>query len=295
MRLFFDDFGFDLVKESMDGNTLYFGGSGIDPYSYVAVKTDEPQYLGGVYCVASHGDLETALRIIPDAKGPFQLEGPGGGEMVSCADPDGLPFHLVYGTEEREGREPGKPLAKNEPISKPRKGEFLRFTHSPARVHKLGHFGTLVSNFRRTYDFFTTHFNLVASDILTIDEGKTPVAAFCHIDLGKTYVDHHTFFFSENSKRTGVHHCSFEVQDVDTQMLGHRWLEKKGYQSVWGVGRHILGSQIFDYWYEPEGKFMIEHYADGDLVNDEHVQGLLPASDEALAVWGPAVPDGFLD
>jgi hypothetical protein len=35
------------------------------------------------------------------------------------------------------------------------------------------------------------------------------------------------------------------------------WLAKKKYKSVWGVGRHILGSQIFDYWWDPTG-FMIE-------------------------------------
>lgn len=36
-----------------------------------------------------------------------------------------------------------------------------------------------------------------------------------------------------------------------------RWLAKKGYKSVWAVGRHILGSQIFDYWWGPTG-FMVD-------------------------------------
>ena len=36
-----------------------------------------------------------------------------------------------------------------------------------------------------------------------------------------------------------------------------RWLERKGYKIVWGVGRHLLGSQIFDYWWDTSG-FMIE-------------------------------------
>ncbi|KAH7201334.1 putative oxidoreductase [Fusarium oxysporum] len=34
----------------------------------------------------------------------------------------------------------------------------------------------------------------------------------------------------------------------------------------WGVGRHILGPQIFDYCRDPS-EFIIEHYTDGDLVN----------------------------
>jgi hypothetical protein len=45
-----------------------------------------------------------------------------------------------------------------------------------------------------------------------------------------------------------VHHSSFEVHDMDTQLLGHDWLEEQGWKNCWGVGRHFLGSQIFDYW-----------------------------------------------
>lgn len=93
-----------------------------------------------------------------------------------------------------------------------------------------------------------------------------------------------------------------------------QWLEHKGYELSWGVGRHILGSQVFDYWYMPgpAGKIrQIEHYSDGDLVNCHNETGYLPAADEALAskalphtfrqsltllvVWGPAVPAGFMD
>jgi hypothetical protein len=72
------------------------------------------------------------------------------------------------------------------------------------------------------------------------------VAVFAHIDRGETPVDHHTFFMSSNAT-AHVHHCSFEVHDYDTQHLGHQWLAGKGYKSVWGIGRHILGSQLFDY------------------------------------------------
>ena len=47
-----------------------------------------------------------------------------------------------------------------------------------------------------------------------------------------------------------------------------------------------FAKQIFDYWWDTTG-FMIEHYADGDLVNEETPVGYLTAADEALAVWGP--------
>ena len=62
----------------------------------------------------------------------------------------------------------------------------------------------------------------------------------------------------------------------------------KGYDPAWGVGRHILGSQVFDYWFTPDD-FLVEHYSDGDLVNCHTETGYLEASNEALAIWGPAV------
>ena len=39
---------------------------------------------------------------------------------------------------------------------------------------------------------------------------------------------------------------------------------------------------------------MVEHYADGDLVNEESHVGYGPAGHEGLAVWGPDVPEEFL-
>jgi hypothetical protein len=38
------------------------------------------------------------------------------------------------------------------------------------------------------------------------------------------------------------------VHDFDIEVLGHDYLRHQGYKNCWGVGRHILGSQIFDYW-----------------------------------------------
>ena len=117
----------------------------------------------------------------------------------------------------------------------------------PSQVHKLGHFGLCVTNFAKSLAFWTGHFNLKPSDLLYDPEGRD-ITTFMHLDRGHELVDHHCFFFFEGPK-SHVHHSSFEVFDFDTQVLGHDWLIKKGYENCWGVGRHILGSQIFDYWY----------------------------------------------
>lgn len=113
-----------------------------------------------------------------------------------------------------------------------------------------------------------------------------------HIDLGETFVDHHTFFIFEGPK-SHVHHSSYEVHDFDTEVLGHDWLRQKGYKNCWGVGRHVMGSQIFDYWFDTSG-FILEHYVDGDQVNCHNETKISQASPDDLYVWGPDLPDGFL-
>ena len=142
--------------------------------------------------------------------------------------------------------------------------------------------------------FYTTNFNIVPSDCVFAEtNGKRQIVTiFAHLDLGESLVDHHCFFLNANPT-AHVHHSSFEVHDYDTQNLGHQWLAKKGYKSVWGVGRHILGSQIFDYWWDTTDN-MMEHYADGDLVNNKTPIAYVKAGSESLAVWGPELPLSFL-
>lgn len=89
------------------------------------------------------------------------------------------------------------------------------------------------------------------------------MTAFLHLDRGRELVDHHCFFLFEGPK-WHVHHSSFETHDFDTQLLGHHWLREKGYKNCWGVGRHIMGSQIFDYWFVQHFHFeSLKDLADG--------------------------------
>jgi hypothetical protein len=46
----------------------------------------------------------------------------------------------------------------------------------------------------------------------------------------------------------------------------------------------FLGSQVFDYWFDTS-KFILEHYADGDLVNKDTPVTHVQAGPKALAVW----------
>ncbi|KOC10384.1 trihydroxytoluene oxygenase [Aspergillus flavus AF70] len=219
---------------------------------------------------------------------------PGGGFLDTLTNPEEFPVNLMFGQKPAEKGAIPEKLTINYEEEKPRIRKFQGFTPGPAAVHKLGHFGLCTGKFEELVHFYTTTFNIVPTDFLYVEKDgrRKNVALFAHIDRGDDYVDHHSFFMSTNAS-SHVHHCSFEVHDFDTQKLGHQWLTDKKYKSVWGVGRHILGSQIFDYWWDTTGN-MIEHYTDGDLVNNQTPIGYGPAGDESLAVWGPEVPAWFL-
>jgi len=71
----------------------------------------------------------------------------------------------------------------------------------------------------------------------------------------------------------GFEHAAFEVEDFDALMTGHAHLRGAGWTHHQGVGRHVLGSQIFDYWRDPWGH-VVEHFTDGDLLDAAARRGL---------------------
>jgi catechol 2,3-dioxygenase-like lactoylglutathione lyase family enzyme len=304
---FLRDFGMHVVKKTE--TQRWYRGYGPDQYVYYAQQGPK-KFLGGTFQVESFQDLEKVIKL-PDAKcvsdGIEEMkDAPGGGYIATILDPEGFPVNFIYGQTPVETRDMPEKLIFNDESTKPRVRKFQRFEPGPAAVHKLGHFGLCVQDFDTQVAFYTRNFNLLPSDLLYVpldppaSGGDGParknVAIFAHVDRGQDLVDHHTMFLTTLAPggKAHVHHCSFEVHDFDTQALGHQWLVQKGYKSVWGVGRHILGSQIFDYWWDTTGN-MVEHYADGDLVNEDTPLGYGPAGHEGLAVWGPEVPKEFLD
>ncbi|KND93030.1 Metapyrocatechase 2 [Tolypocladium ophioglossoides CBS 100239] len=301
-RQFLEDFGFQEAKRV--DNTIYYCGTGPDAFVYCAKKGSENEFGGAAFVVESMEELEYASQTLPNATKVYKLaDAPGGGHCVTFKDPvDGFPFHLVYG-QASDNATALPQLQYNFPTEKYRPGNATqRFKNGPAPVHKLGHFGMCVTDLASALKFYTTRFNFSPSDSnntncalykLIHDPSGKDITAFLHLDRDSELVDHHCFFFFEGPK-SHVHHSSFETHDFDTQLLGHHWLRNKGYENCWGVGRHIMGSQIFDYWFDPS-RFILEHYVDGDLVNNESVTHRTLASKDNLHVWGPDLPPDFLE
>ncbi|KAK4959169.1 hypothetical protein LTR10_003968 [Elasticomyces elasticus] len=295
-RTFLLDFGLTVADEQ-PGRTIYFKGYGTEPYVYVCHQSDTGRsfFGGAAYIVDSERELEKASRL-PSSNGKIQhLHGPGGGWGVTLTDPAGHKVHLIHGWQEEaaESKDLQK-LVVNFEDDKPRKGKFVRLETGPAPVYRWGHYGVTYPSgtYEQMYDWYTTTLTLAPSDVVL--RGEKPITCFFHVDRGEVYTDHHCFFFkmTKPNDAPGVAHAAFEVHDFDVQQLGHQHLVSKGYELCWGVGRHVLGSQVFDYWFDPS-KFILEHYADGDLVNSNTPVAKVQAGPQALSVWGPPVPEVF--
>lgn len=296
---FSQDFGFKLVPGTFDNGEILFEGYGPDRYIYKARPAPSgrgKRFLCAGFIARSSSDFENAKKL-DGAKVVDIGHLPGGGSRVDIADCNGYEIQIVYGQKDKifpdtgfSNVYEGEPHA-NGAIEKRRKGVFNRMSEGPAMVNKLGHFGYLTDNYRSTCEWYSSRFNFKATDIVhVVNDPSAEFMTFFHLDLGEEFSDHHSFLVVQREggrKGTDVHHASFEVEDLDTQMMGHKWLEKKGYDLVWGVGRHIMGSQVFDYWKDSSG-FIVEHYADSDVVNEDYET--TRAGGLAAAIWGPPMP-----
>jgi len=108
--------------------------------------------------------------------------------------------------------------------------------------------------------------------------------------------DHHTLFMIErqNDHMVGCNHFTFHLGSAG-EVLQHGWrFVNKGYQSFWGPGRHILGSNYFWYFNSPFGAVM-EVDADMDIHDETWVpRSCDPGADNsqiflfgALPKWAP--------
>ena len=187
-----------LTITSRTPEKIYYNGYGTEPFVLCAISGPKNEFGGAAFAVESLSDLELASKTLPNATAIHPLDGPGGGQRVTFTDPvDGYPFHLVFGQEEKSLEKKLPELEYNYPAQKHRAvNKTQRFKQGPAPIHKLGHFGTCVTNFAKAYEFYTSRFNLKASELVYGGDGKD-ITTFLHLDRGMEQVDHHCFFFFE--------------------------------------------------------------------------------------------------
>ena len=164
----------------------------------------------------------------------------------------------------------------------------------PSRIQRLGHVVLETRVFGQALDWYLDTLGMIVSDFQFLDgqRGRGPAMAFIRCDLGSVPTDPHTLAM-HLGPGIGYVHSAYQVTDLDSIAAGGEYLKERGYKRSWGIGRHIHGSQIFDYWRDPD-HFMLEHFADGDLFSCDVEPGWGPMSTSGLAQWGPPATRDFL-
>jgi len=284
---FLEDFGLITVARTED--RLYMRGYGANPYCYVAERGEKPRYRG-MGLLLNDG---STLDAVANATGhqPVPVDGPGGGIRLRLTDPDGFIVDLVT------GRAPTEPVPvrrelplHNTPDEKARVARPVRHTLAPTPVHRFAHCVLMVSDFQASWRWYRHHVGLLPSDVLCAADGE-PVGVFGRLDRGIEPADHHSVVLLQGLIPQYMH-SAYEALDIDALGQGQQYLRMKGWRHQWGIGRHVLGSQLFDYWLDPWG-FELEHYADGDVFDNTSPPGYHPLDRGGLYAWGDDVPDSY--
>jgi catechol 2,3-dioxygenase-like lactoylglutathione lyase family enzyme len=92
--------------------------------------------------------------------------------------------------------------------------------------------------------------------------------------------EHHNLFFV--NRPAGFHHMAFGLDSIDELMVGANHMQREGWGSQAGLGRHRVSSIVFYYLTCPTGG-EIEYAADGDYLDDNWVP----------SIWEPAYANHY--
>ena len=285
---------FGLLKTERIDSALYMRGTDQDHHIHITEEGD-PGVVSIGFLAHSLEDIHRLSDQAEEASGVESIDEPGGGQRVRLREPGGIGIEVVHGVETVE------PITLNPKVlntghnKNAREGELLRVDQAPSRVKRIGHAVISTPDVERSVVWAQRHLGLVRSDdVFAEDDPDVLIGSFNRIDDGETYVDHHVLLFVSNPL-PGLNHVAFEVQDFDDLAVGHEYMKQRYEgQHLWGIGRHTLGSQIFDYWKDPWGR-LHEHWTDSDMLNKDHAYQRHSRSKGFKSQWGPASPREFRD
>jgi catechol 2,3-dioxygenase-like lactoylglutathione lyase family enzyme len=292
METFLLDFG--MSRAARTDGALFMRGNGPEHHIHVTERGD-PRFIGMAFHAASAADLETVARA--DGASAVEETGePGGGTRVRLTDPNGFQVEIVHGVATVAPRDEPARTHNTGTARRARAGDLLRVPKAPSHVKRCAHVVIRVPALEETLAWYRGTLGLVPSDSFYAGPPDNIIGSFNRVDRGPEFVDHHTLFCmqTEDGAAAELGHLAFEVTDFDDVQAGHDYLKATGkYDHAWGIGRHVLGSQVFDYWNDPWG-FVHEHTTDTDMVNADHPHGVCPVEVGLSNQWGPPHPGGSL-
>lgn len=283
---------FGFTSTAVSAGELHLRGTDAGAPCVIIRRGTATRFRGFAFRAVDRADLQR----LADNTGstPIPLPESLGGMAVKLVDPSGTPVTVVAGLHELPTQPHQEPHLFNFGRNINRRNNTQRPPREPARVQRLGHVVLSSTKYIETLNWYLEHFGLIVSDFLYYDgqRDRGPTMSFIRCDRGATPTDHHTLAMALGPANRYVH-SAYQVSDLDALAAGGEYLMEKGYFRSWGIGRHIQGSQIFDYWRDPDG-FLVEHYTDGDMFDNTIETGWAPFTASGLAQWGPPASKDFL-
>ncbi|WP_028935713.1 VOC family protein [Pseudonocardia spinosispora] len=283
-------FGFSTTLRT--DSELHLRGTDAGAPCVLIRKGPGSRFLGPTFLAGATADLHrlagrTGRQVRPLAESL-------GGSGIELTDPTGLRVSVVADVRQLDPLPQQAPHDFNSGHRLARSNAIQRPPREPARVQRVGHVVLQSTRYSETLNWYLEHFGLIVSDFQYYEgqRERGPTMSFVRCDRGATPADHHTLAMALGPADRYLH-SAYQVADLDALAAGGRHLGDEGYHHSWGVGRHVEGSQIFDYWRDPDG-FLVEHFSDGDMFDDTVETGWSPFTASGLAQWGPAVTKDFL-
>jgi hypothetical protein len=287
---FANAFGFATALRTQ--NELLLRGTDAGAPCVIIRRGQRTRFLGVAFAAQDEADL---LRLA-NATGADVKSLPEaiGGLTVDLIDPSGVPVHVVAGMHPLDALPAQTAHTFNFGHDLRRVNATQRPPREPTKVQRLGHLVLQTTKYLKTLNWYLDTLGMIVSDFLYYpgQRDRGPTMSFIRCDRGTTPADHHTLALALGPANRYVH-SAYQVCDFDALAAGGEYLRERGYFRSWGIGRHIEGSQLFDYWRDPDG-FMVEHFADGDMFDSTLEPGWAPFTASGLAQWGPPASKDFL-
>jgi catechol 2,3-dioxygenase-like lactoylglutathione lyase family enzyme len=283
-------FGFTTAFRTAD--QVYLRGTDPGAPCVILRRGGRSRFAGTAFRAQDEGDV---LRLAgADGASVRALPESIGGVSVELVDPSGFPVQVVAGMHDLPALPGQDAHVLNFGDRLLRANATQRPSRAPARVQRLGHVVVRTTRYAEALNWYLDTLGMIVSDFLYYpgQRDRGPVMSFIRCDRGSVPSDHHTLAMALGPTNRYVH-SAYQVCDLDALAAGGEYLCERGYFRSWGIGRHVQGSQLFDYWRDPDG-FLVEHFADGDMFDNTLEPGWAPFTASGLSQWGPPVTKDFL-
>lgn len=250
-----------LVEMPSDDGLVYLAAPGSDTEYCVRLRqTEEPRIDVVSWSAANRSEVDELFQQVKDAGGkivtePGPLSGKGGGYGFRFFDPSGFTIEVAteFARRQSETLEPGEP-----------------------RPEKISHVVFHAPDHKAWVKFYEAALGFKVSDWLG--------DFMCFLRCNEW---HHRMAVVPGPPT--FNHIAYDVPGVDAVMKGLKRLRSMDSDTVWGVGRHTAGNNIFSYYITPGG-WAVEYTSDLEKVDDENwVSQVHQPSLETMDQWGTGI------